>query len=238
MSGRSRSLVIGLAIGALAVSQCSERSDSIDNLDNADVTATVSVGDDVSTTVLAGDEEPGSSEILIMTVGPRRGPDAPPTGVEVMRLKVSGFTFILHSQGDRCMQVEIEGNGLQTTVDSFCATDWQPIDATRDCGILEGSDAEFSCDVDLPQVIYGHILDPAVAHVCIGKMSEDTDLDGGVIGVRRLDVGPQGFTMSVRQPFEDWAAHMLDARGIPIGDPPLDAPSFPIYKRCQSVMQD
>lgn len=167
--------------------------------------------------------------------GPRPDPSAPATGPVVAAITSGATVFQLHDEGGGCLAVNVERPGLQRTVDRQCFTEVSPsvVSATESCGYLtEPAASAGDCDVELPRVVYGLVTNPDVAHVCLGIIPED----GPVAGARFVDQDAAGRVFTLAKPDEATRApHLFTAAGQRYGDPPLDAPSGPIYEMCEAL---
>jgi len=175
--------------------------------------------------------------IVDSTMG-RPAPSEPPIGPIVSSIEVAGTTFTMHDEGDGCLAVDVGHLGLQTTVERRCFNEWNTVAETSPCGWLdEPPDVGVSdlggCDVDLPRVFYGRITDPAVGYTCVGRFSESSG-SAGVVGARILTPDSDGYILEAAAPGEKGPPHFLSPGGSRIGDPPLDAPSDPIYRFCEA----
>ncbi len=160
-------------------------------------------------------------------------PLEPATGPDVRELRVGETVFTLHDEGDNCLAVEISHPGLQETVERTCFDDWNTLRLTNSCGWLaENAEGSHGCDVELPQILYGIVTKPSHKYVCVGRFSLDGT--GSVVGARVLPMEDDGLVFTVAEPGESYHAHFLNGGGKRIGDPPLDAPSDPIYTMCEA----
>lgn len=183
--------------------------------------------------IVAGCSATGSVDIE--SSGPQRpGPSDPPSGPIVASLAVSDTNFVLHDEGDDCVAAEIIHRGLQTTVERFCSGGGYVVDATSTCGWFDTprDTPPEGCDIELPSVLYGYVADQAIGYVCIGTI---TDASGaaGVTAARFIDPTADGYLLVPAQLDESSAAHLFSETGLRYGDPPLDAPSDPIYRLCE-----
>lgn len=183
--------------------------------------------------VVAGCSATGS--IDIESSGPQRpDPSDPPSGPIVASLAVSDTNFVLHGEGDDCVAVEIIHRDLQTTVERFCSGGGYVVDATSTCGWFDtpSDTPSEGCDIELPSVLYGYVADQAIGYVCIGTIT-DSGGAAGVTAARFIDPIADGYFLVPAQLDESSAAHLFSETGLRYGDPPLDAPSDPIYRLCE-----
>lgn len=161
-------------------------------------------------------------------------PSEPATGSAIRELVVGETVFTLHDEGDNCIAVEISHPGLQETIERMCFNDLNTLRITDSCGWLTGSPREkpYPCDVELPQILYGIVTVPRYKFVCVGRFT----LDGAssLTGARVLPMGKDGLVFTMAEPGESYHAHFLTGGGKRLGDPPLDAPSDPIYTMCEA----
>ncbi len=178
--------------------------------------------------------------------GPERAePSDPATGLVIATVESGETTFVLHDEGEGCLAVDVQHPGLQRTVDRGCFDEWNTVSETPSCGWIEtdpsageeSSDLTTAgdCDVRLPRVIYGRVTSPAVGFVCVGKFDFEGGGATGVVGARLLERDADGYIFAVAAEGEMPPAHFLSRGGSRIGDPPLDAPSDPIYRFCESL---
>lgn len=167
--------------------------------------------------------------------GPQRPePSEPASGPVVAAIDVSDTGFELHDEGEGCVAVEVVHPGLQTTVEQGCFEGQQVLSATSSCGWLTdpATDQQSGCDVELPIVFYGRVTDPNIGYVCVGTIG-DSGGSAGVKSARFVDVDSDGFILDAAGPDEAPYAHLFTVGGLRYGDPPLDAPSDPIYRLCE-----
>lgn len=148
----------------------------------------------------------------------------------------SGDTaFTLHDESDGCLAIAVDHPGLQTTVERFCLDEWNHLEETSSCGRLEsnGEESNGFCDIELPTALYRRVTDPDVGFACVGIFEEDAE-GHGVMGTRIVDRDANGYVLTVAGEGEGSPLHFLSAGGSRIGDPPLDAPSDPIYRFCEA----
>lgn len=165
---------------------------------------------------------------------PRPGPSDPVTGPVVGAITKGATLLQLHDEGDGCLAVNVQHPDLQPTVDRHCFSEQfvDVVSITDSCGLLSDSSApDGVCDVELPQAIYGLVTNPDVAHVCLGVIPDT----GPVAGARFVDQDAEGRIFTLAKPDESVAAHLFTATGQRYGDPPLDAPSGPIYDFCEDI---
>ncbi len=173
------------------------------------------------------------------SMGPQRPePSEPATGPIVASIDVADTTFVMHDEGDGWVAVEVLYPGLQTTIERAPFNTWNVLSETSTCGWLVESGAEVpgECDVDLPRILYGRVTDPDIGYVCIGTINQrDGDPGFSVPGARFLTPDANGYILEEAQPGEGPFPHFLSAGGSRLGDPPLDAPSGPIYEACEAA---
>ncbi len=161
-------------------------------------------------------------------------PSEPADGPVVAELAIDGTTFRLHDERDGCVAVAVDHPGLQATVHRSCFEGQQVLGMTDACGwLIEGGrGATGACDVKLPEALYGRVTAPEIGYVCVGE----TDGTGGaesVTGARFISFDTEGFVLEPAAPGESPDAHLYTHDGIVYGEPPLDAPSGPIYELCE-----
>lgn len=167
--------------------------------------------------------------------GPQRPePSESASGPVVALIDVADTGFELHDEGDGCIAVEVVHPGLQTTVERGCFEGQHVIAATQSCGWLTDPESgeQSGCDLELPVVFYGRVTDPNIGYVCVGTIG-DSGGSAGVRSARFVDVDSDGFILDAAGPNEGPHAHLFSAGGLRYGDPPLDAPSDPIYRLCE-----
>jgi hypothetical protein len=167
--------------------------------------------------------------------GPQRPePSEPASGPVVAVIDSSDTRYELHDEGEGCVAVDIIHPGLQTTVERMCFEGQQVISATSECGWLAvpDSDERSGCDLELPVVFYGQVTDPNIGFVCVGAIG-DAGGSSGVTSARFVEVDGDGFILEAAGPDDAPYAHLFNAGGLRYGDPPLDAPSDPIYRLCE-----
>ena len=173
------------------------------------------------------------------SMGPQRPePDMPAEGPVIASVDVDGTSFVMHDESDGQVAVEIIHPGLQTTVERALLNDWNTLRETSTCGWLADpvEEAPGDCDVELPRVFYGRVTDPDVGYVCVGAVEHfEQDPGFGVTGARFLTRDEDGYILEAAQPGEGAAPHLLTVGGSRVGDPPLDAPSGPIYEACEAA---
>lgn len=172
-------------------------------------------------------------------LGPQRPePSQAATGPVIATLEENGTTLELHDEGENCLAVEIVHEGLQSTVERGCFDSWNSLRQTEPCGWLTEPSEEtpWDCDVELPSVLYGRVANPDVGYVCVGQFDfGDSGPSHGVIGARILPRDDNGYVFTIANPGESYHAHFLSTGGHRVGDPPLDAPSGPIYEFCEAL---
>ncbi len=170
--------------------------------------------------------------------GPQRPePSEPATGPIVAEMTVEDADFALYDEGAGCVAVEIAYPGLQPTVERHCFRGEEVLSRTEPCGWLDPQDEtarEFDCDVELPVVLYGRVTTPHIGFVCIGTIEATADPGTGVTGARFVEMTDAGFILEAAGPGESPAAHLFTRGGLRYGEPPLDAPSDPIYRMCEA----
>ncbi|MCL1598924.1 MAG: hypothetical protein M3094_07055, partial [Actinomycetia bacterium] len=178
-------------------------------------------------------------------IGPQRTEPSDPASGPVIATAESGeATFVLHDEGEGCLAVDVQYPGLQRTVDRGCFDEWNTLRETPSCGWIEadpsagGDSSDLTlgdCDVQLPRVIYGRVTDPAIGFVCVGRFDFEGGGSTGVVGARLLERDADGYIFEVADEGEMPPGHFLSRGGSRIGDPPLDAPSDPIYRFCEAL---
>lgn len=181
--------------------------------------------------VIAGCGEQGEIDRL----APRPAPDDPPSGTFMTEISVAGTDFRLYDEGAGCLAVDIVQPGLQRTVEHGCFAGEHVLGATTACGWLTAAADAYplGCDVRLPRVIFGRVDDPQIGFACLGVI-----LDGGkgvIESARFVTIGDNGVIFEPALPDETAVAHLFTARGARYGQPPMDAPSDPIYRYCESL---
>ena len=177
--------------------------------------------------------------------GPERPPPSEPAAGPVVREITLGETqFVLHDEGRDCVALEILHPGLQSTVERRCYDQHNLLSQSNPCGWLvsppEASEAPvalsvtFECEVELPTVFYGRQVAANVAYLCLGTMEGEDDSER-VTGARFLESDDSGYLLEPVGPGELTAAHAFTADGLRHGEPPLDAPSAPIYEACEEL---
>jgi hypothetical protein len=151
----------------------------------------------------------------------------------VAELSIDASVFRLHDEGEGCVAVTIDHPGLQSTVHRICLAGEQVLTVTDSCGwLVDGPSSETgACDVMLPEALYGRVAEPEIGYVCIGQ----SDGSGGaesVTGARFVSFDGDGFILDPAAHGEMPYAHLYTREGIVYGEPPLDAPSGPIYELC------
>lgn len=166
---------------------------------------------------------------------PRPEPDEPARGDAVSTIESDGATFALFDEGAGCMAVDIGYPGLQRTVERRCFQGLDVVDMTSSCGWLEvAEDGSFNgCDVELPRVFFGPQRGENIGYVCVGTFSEGA-ANAGVTGARFVEQTLERYTLVAAGPGESAVAHLFTQGGYRIGEPPLDAPSGPIYRFCEA----
>lgn len=168
-------------------------------------------------------------------VGPERPPAAQPaTGPVVAALEVESTSFALHDEGDGCVALTIDRPGMRSMVARSCFSGESVLTKSDTCGWLIAPDewdgvGDGGCDVRLPAVVYGRIDAVPAEYVCIGTVRDPE----GVTGARFLETTAAGFILDAAHRHEAPAAHVFLENGVRYGDQPLDAPSEPIYQRCE-----
>lgn len=149
-------------------------------------------------------------------------------------MEVSGTSFELHDEGQGCVAVEVIHPGLQTTVERTCFDGQHVVSVTSPCGWFTSPDesGQFGCGLELPAVLYGLVTDPNIGYICVGTI-DDSGGSAGVTAARFVAPMRDGFILEATGPNERPYAHLFTAGGLRYGDPPLDAPSDPIYKLCE-----
>ena len=167
--------------------------------------------------------------------GPSRAAESQPAnGPVVAEVAIGETHFQLHDEVDGCVSVEIFHRGLQQTVQTACLGGQQVLSITDSCGWLEDSGGELTgvCDVQLPAVLFGQVIEPAIGHVCIGTIRNVVGASG-VTGARFVNVDASDFILEPAIEGEGPYPHLFTVDGLRYGDPPLDAPSAPIYELCE-----
>jgi len=174
--------------------------------------------------------------IVDSTMGPTRPePDLAATGPAVASVDIGSTTFVMHDEGDGWIALEVLHPGLQTTVEPAHLAELRE---SSTCGWLVEPENEdpTGCDIELPRVIYGRVTDPDIGYVCVGSLDELQEDPGFTItGTRFLERDEDGYILEAARPGEVAVPHFLTAGGTRIGDPPLDAPSDPIYRSCEAA---
>lgn len=164
----------------------------------------------------------------------RPEPDAPATGPIVADLAIGDTRFELHDAGGGCLAVAVQHPGLQTTVERRCFAGEQVLALTATCGWLaapEGEPAD-GCDLELAPVLYGQVRAPGIGFVCVATSREPFGAEG-VASARFVPFDPGGFILDAAGAGEHPDAHLFTSGGLRYGQPPLDAPSEPIYRFCE-----
>jgi hypothetical protein len=177
----------------------------------------------------------GSCSDAEVSSGPQRSePSDSATGPVVASLDVGATRFWLHDEGDGCLALEVSHPGLQSTVDRHCFSGGDQVLAfSSECGwLIDATGTQHGgCDVPLPIVMYGQVLEPAIGFVCIG-----TSLGPGAEGVASARLVPfdeRGYILQRAHAGESPHPHLFTQGGLRYGEPPLDAPSDPIYRMCE-----
>ncbi len=171
--------------------------------------------------------------------GPQRPePDSAAQGTVVASIEVEDTRFVMHDEGDGIVAVEVIYRGLQQTVARARFDQSNILTETDTCGWLIEPNPEagdFECDVELPRVFFGRVTNPEIGHVCVGTIE---NFSGGfnVREARIIEFDDEGFMLSAARPDESSAPHLFTAAGSQYGEPPLDAPSAPIYEACEAVL--
>lgn len=177
--------------------------------------------------------------------GPQR-PEAsePATGPLVATMQIGETSFELHDEGGGCAAARVIHPGLQETVHRRCFRGEQVLAETDACGWLAEPAVRSldlvadrpgpDCDVVLPVAFYGYVDRRSIGFVCVGAIMDTPDSATGVTGARFVDVEPEGWILTAAGPGESIAAHLFTPGGLRFGDPPLDAPSDPIYRLCEA----
>jgi len=165
----------------------------------------------------------------------RPAPSDPATGPAVATLEIGGTAFNLHNEGEGCLAVVVSHPGLEATVERRCFAGEHVLEATSSCGwlVAPGEPSPGGCDVDLPRAFYGRITSPGVGYACVGTF-RDLGEDPTVVSARFVPFGDDGFILDLAGPDESAHAYLFNRGGPRYGQPPLDAPSGPIYQFCEA----
>lgn len=165
----------------------------------------------------------------------RPEPSNPATGPVVATLTIEQTDFALHDEGDDCLAVTVDHPGLQPTVERSCFAGEHVLEATASCGwlVAPGEPSPGGCDVDLPRAFYGRITNPDIGYVCVGTFG-DLGGDSTVVSARFVPFDDEGFILDPADENESAHAHLFNRGGYRYGEPPLDAPSDPIYRFCEN----
>ena len=164
----------------------------------------------------------------------RPEPSLPATGPTVARLAIGETMFSLHAEGSGCLALAIDQPGLQSTVGRDCFAGERVLEISDPCGWLTSDKPPTACDVTLPIVLYGHVREPGIGYVCVGSIGSSVGNDE-VVSARLLPFDGDGFILEEAHPGEIRTAHLFTAGGLRYGEPPLDAPSDSIYRRCEEL---
>lgn len=145
---------------------------------------------------------------------------------------------MMYDEGEGTTAVEVLHPGIQPTVHRAKFNQSNILRATETCGWLTEPNSEvneWGCDIELPRVFFGRVTNPDIGYVCVGTIES---FGGGfnVRGARVLEFDSSGFILAAAAPNESSAPHLFTASGSQYGEPPLDAPSAPIYEACESVI--
>lgn len=164
----------------------------------------------------------------------RPEPSNPATGPVVATLTIEQTDFALHDEGDDCLAVTVDHPGLQPTVERSCFAGEHVLEATASCGWLmaPAEPSPGGCDVDLPRAFYGQVINPGIGYVCVGTFG-DLGGDSTVVSARFVPFDDGGFILDPAGENESAHAHLFNRGGYRYGEPPLDAPSGPIYDFCE-----